>query len=89
MGASRGFRFSTDDRRAAAEELAREEDETLTAAEILATPFFLIGTLDQIAAQILRNRDRYGFTYYTVHEPFGEEFAPVIERVRALDTAPG
>jgi alkanesulfonate monooxygenase SsuD/methylene tetrahydromethanopterin reductase-like flavin-dependent oxidoreductase (luciferase family) len=50
----------TDDRRAVAEELARKDDETLSAAEILATPFLLIGTVDEIAAQILRNRDRYG-----------------------------
>jgi probable F420-dependent oxidoreductase len=74
----------TDDRRAVAGEMARKEDETLSAAEILATPFLLIGTVDEIAAQILRNRDRYGFTYYTVHDPFAEELAPVIERVRAL-----
>jgi probable F420-dependent oxidoreductase len=74
----------TDDRRAVAAELAGRDDETLSADEILATPFFLIGTVDEIAAQILRNRDRYGFTYYTVHEPFAQDLAPVIERVHSL-----
>jgi hypothetical protein len=34
----------------------------MSADEILATPFVLIGTIDQIAEQILRNRERYGFT---------------------------
>lgn len=32
--------------------------------------------------QIAVNRERYGFTYYSVHAPFAEEFAPVIERLR-------
>jgi hypothetical protein len=35
-----------------------------------------------VAAQLTANRQRYGFTYYTVHAPFAEEFAPVIERLR-------
>jgi probable F420-dependent oxidoreductase len=78
------FVKATGDRRAVAEELAREDDESLTAQEVMQTPYVLFGTVDEMAAQILRNRDRYGFTYYTVHGPFAEEFAPVIERVRSL-----
>ena len=35
-----------------------------------------------MADQALRNRDRYRFTYYTVHGPFREAFAPVVERLR-------
>jgi hypothetical protein len=72
----------TGDRRAAAEDLAKRYHHVLTREEILDTPFLLIGTIDEIAAQVLRNRDRYGFTYYTVHEPYLATFAPVIERVR-------
>lgn len=60
---------------------------TMTAEELLDTPFVLIGTVEQMAEQVLRNRERFGFTYYTVHGPYMEAFAPVIERVRALDTA--
>jgi probable F420-dependent oxidoreductase len=74
----------TGNRVAAAEKLVTEQGETMSAEELLATPFVLLGTVDEIAAQILRNRDRYGFTYYTVHAPFAEQFAPVIERVRDL-----
>jgi hypothetical protein len=33
----------------------------------------------------LRHRDRYGFTYYTVHEPYLDTFAPVIDRVRSME----
>jgi probable F420-dependent oxidoreductase len=76
----------TGNRLAAAEKFVREQDEPMTADELLDCPFVLLGTVDEIAEQILRNRDRYGFTYYTVHAPFAEEFAPVIARVRALAT---
>jgi probable F420-dependent oxidoreductase len=73
----------TDDRRAAAEELAEQYGPGMSALDVLQTPFLLIGTVDEIAAQVRAGRARYGFTYYTVHGPFAEEFAPVIERVRA------
>jgi probable F420-dependent oxidoreductase len=76
----------TDDRRKAAAGLAERYRGTVTAEEILENPFLFVGTIDELAGQIIRNRDRYGFTYYTVHEPFMDDFAPVIERVRALKT---
>jgi probable F420-dependent oxidoreductase len=75
----------TDDRRAVLAELAERGSDNMTADEIGETPYLLIGTVDEIAAQLLRNRERYGFTYYTVHAPYLEEFAQVIERVRALE----
>ena len=76
----------TGDRRSAAAGLAEQYRGTLTAGEILETPFLFVGTIQQMAEQILRNRDRYGFTYYTIHEPHLDDFAPVIERVRAMET---
>lgn len=75
----------TDDRHAAAAKLA-EQYGTTPPEEILQTPFVLIGTTEQMADQVLRNRDRYGFTYYTVHEPYRDTFARVAERVRAIST---
>jgi probable F420-dependent oxidoreductase len=75
----------TDDRRGVLAELAERGSDNMTADEIGETPYLLIGTADEIAAQLLRNRERYGFTYYTVHAPYLEEFAPVIERVRARE----
>jgi hypothetical protein len=36
-----------------------------------------------MAGQLVRNRDRYGFSYITVHEPYLEAFAPVIEHLRS------
>ena len=72
----------TDDREAAASGLAERFGNVMTAAEILAAPFVLVGTVAEMADQLRRNRDRYGFSYYTVHGPFREAFAPVIERLR-------
>lgn len=75
--------IETPDRRAAAAKLIEQYSQTMSEDELLDTPFVLVGTVEQMAEQILRNRERFGFTYYTVHAPFMEAFAPVIERVRA------
>ncbi|HEY2506992.1 MAG TPA: TIGR03621 family F420-dependent LLM class oxidoreductase [Streptosporangiaceae bacterium] len=83
----------TDDRAAVAEQIVAEARQTAenlgatddralpTLADVLATPYLLIGTADEIAAQLRASRERWGFSYVTVHEPFMREFAPVIERV--------
>lgn len=84
----------TDDRRAAAEALVAEHrrefeklgvadaEAVITVAETLESPFVLIGTADEIATQLRRSRDRWGYSYITVHEPYMRAFAPVIERLR-------
>ena len=76
----------TGDRRKEAADLAEQYRGTVTAEEILENPFLFVGTIEEMTEQIIRNRDRYGFTYYTVHEPYLDAFAPVIERVRATET---
>lgn len=85
----------TDDRHAAAEKLvaedrrdseaagATDERALLTVEETLETPFLLIGTVDEIAAQLRASRERWGYSYITVHEPYMRTFAPVIERLRS------
>jgi probable F420-dependent oxidoreductase len=85
----------TDDRYAAAEKLvaedrrdfeaagATDERALLTVEETLETPFLLIGTVDEIAAQLRASRERWGYSYITVHEPYMRTFAPVIERLRS------
>src|SRR5215475_3551479 len=75
----------TGDRRQAAADLAEQYRGTVTAKEVLDNPFLFVGTIEEMAGQIIRNRDRYGFSYYTVHEPYLDAFAPVIDRVRALE----
>lgn len=71
----------TNDRRATAARLAAEDGD-MSVDEMLETPFMLIGTATQIAEQMRANRERYGFTHITVHEPFLDVFGPVIEHLR-------
>jgi probable F420-dependent oxidoreductase len=85
----------TDDRRAAAQDMVEEDrrhfesmgstdgQALLTVDETLETPFLLIGTIDEIAAQLRASRERWGYSYITVHEPYMRVFAPVIERLRS------
>ena len=71
----------TPDRRAAAARIAAEDDLNLTTDQVLKTPYLLIGTVPEIAAQLEERRDRFGFTYLTVHDPYMAALAPVIERL--------
>ncbi|MCU1393787.1 MAG: putative oxidoreductase [Ilumatobacteraceae bacterium] len=70
----------TTDRRAAAEGFCTEVP-GLTLDDALTTPFLLLGTHDEIAAQIVEARRRWGISYFTVRSL--DDFAPVIERLRA------
>lgn len=77
----------TGDRCAVAERLAGEDDDYLVigdAEEALRTPFLLIGTEEEIARQILDDRERYGFSAITVQRPHMEVLGPIIARVRSL-----
>jgi probable F420-dependent oxidoreductase len=70
----------TQNRRSAAEELTRRWTQ-LSAEEILASPYVLIGTVDQIVEDIKARRERWGISYYVVQEPFLDAFAPVVARL--------
>ncbi|MBD0839918.1 LLM class F420-dependent oxidoreductase [Streptomyces sp. TRM68416] len=72
----------TDDRRAAAEKLLKQLGMGISVEDALETPYLLIGTVDEIAEQLVTNRERYGFSYITVHQPYIEAFAPVIDKLR-------
>lgn len=66
----------TDDRRAAARQLTSRWPQ-LSADEFLQSPYVLIGTDEQMMADLHARRDRWGISYYTIPEPFMEAFAPV------------
>ena len=72
----------TDDRRAAAADLLIRFESEMPVEEPLETPFLLIGTHAQMAEQLRASRERYGFSYVTVHEPYYEAFEPVVELMR-------
>ncbi|MBV8737877.1 MAG: LLM class F420-dependent oxidoreductase [Alphaproteobacteria bacterium] len=70
-----------DDRRRAAEELARHWNQ-LSPDEILESPFVLVGTIDQMVKDLLVRRERWGFSYFTIFEPYLSAFAPVVDQLR-------
>ncbi|MGI5373736.1 LLM class F420-dependent oxidoreductase [Streptomyces sp. CA-251387] len=76
------FVLETDDREAAVQPLM-ERVPYLTADQVLELPIGLVGTVEEMTAQVLAQRERYGFTYLTVLEPSMEAFAPVMARLRA------
>ena len=70
----------TNDRRKAAEELTSRWTQ-LSADELLQSPYVLIGTIEQIAEDLQVRRQRWGISYYTVHEPYMDTFAPIIAQL--------
>jgi probable F420-dependent oxidoreductase len=73
----------TEDRRAAAADLISKFGSEMTVEDALETPFLLIGTPEQMAEQLRASRERYGFSYVTVHDPYYEAFEPVVELMRS------
>jgi hypothetical protein len=68
----------TRDRRAAAEKEAKESSGSLTTEEALESPFLLFGTEEEIAADLLHRRQRFGISYFTVFESAMESRAPLV-----------
>jgi len=71
----------TDDRRAAAECLARRRGWEASADDVLAMPSVLIGTVDQICDDLRRRRAEHGISYVVLHDSELEEAAPIVERL--------
>ena len=70
----------TDDRRQAAEDLARSWT-ALSADEILDSPYALIGTVDEMVEDLEARRRRWNISYILTHEPYLEALAPVVARL--------
>ena len=70
----------TDHRRIAAEDLAHRWPQ-LSPADILQSPYVLLGSVDQIVEDLQRRRECWGFSYYVVFERDMETFAPVVARL--------
>ncbi|AOR35658.1 F420-dependent oxidoreductase [Streptomyces fodineus] len=60
-----------------------ERQPQLTLDDALALPIVLAGPLEDVVARVRAQRERFGFSYLTVLEPYMEAFAPVLERLRA------
>jgi probable F420-dependent oxidoreductase len=70
----------TDDRRQAAGDLARRWPQ-LTPAEILESPYVLVGTIDQQVEDLQARRERWGISYPVVFERDMDALAPVVARL--------
>jgi probable F420-dependent oxidoreductase len=66
-----------EDRKRAVEELTRHWSQ-LTPEEFLETPHLLIGTVEQMIEQLRAVRQRWGFSYFTIFEPYLSALAPVV-----------
>ena len=53
----------------------------LSAEQILASPHFLVGTIDQVVADLQMRRERYGISYITVFGDSVDTFSPVVARL--------
>jgi alkanesulfonate monooxygenase SsuD/methylene tetrahydromethanopterin reductase-like flavin-dependent oxidoreductase (luciferase family) len=69
----------TDDRKDAAQVLGKRLG--MTAEQILASPYCLVGTIEQICSMVKSLREAYGISYLTVFEEDMEAFAPVVARL--------
>ena len=73
----------TDDRPAAVAELARRM-EGAPPEMIERSPFFLVGSLAEMRAQLLRTRETFGVSYFNVRGDHIEAFAPLARELAAL-----
>ncbi len=71
----------TDDRDEAAQRVAGIAP-GLDAASVIAAPYALVGTIDQLADEVEMHRERWGITSYVVRAGALDLIAPLIERLR-------
>ena len=72
----------TDDRRQAAEQYIREHGwDGISVDQVLSMPSVFIGTIDQMADDMLARRDQYGFSYYVVADDQRDTLAPLVARL--------
>jgi probable F420-dependent oxidoreductase len=69
----------TANRSASAEEAARPRG--LTSEQVLASPYFQVGSVDTIADNLWSLRERFGISYFCVFPHDVDEFAPVVAKL--------
>lgn len=79
-----GFRtvIVTENRQQVAEQNARERAATgVTPEQVLADPYLLIGTVEQMVETLERRREQFGISYLQVFFQHIDTFAPVVARL--------
>ncbi len=79
------FVIVTDDRAGTAETIAAslppDPDADLNAEGILASPFVLIGSTDEICTTIRDRRERWGLSYYVFNDDTIDAVAPIVAQL--------
>jgi probable F420-dependent oxidoreductase len=70
----------SDHRQTSAEQVASQFG--VTREQVLASPYYPIGSVDSIVEQLLALRERFGVSHFTVFPEDREAFAPVVARLR-------
>jgi hypothetical protein len=52
--------------------------------QVLASPDYLLGTVEQITEQLVTQRERYGISRVTVYQDALEGFAPVVAQLAGV-----
>lgn len=53
----------------------------ISEAQVMATPFLLAGSAEQISEELWAARERYGISYIVIWEDYMEQFAPVVAQL--------
>ncbi|MBO0779705.1 MAG: LLM class F420-dependent oxidoreductase [Ktedonobacteraceae bacterium] len=70
------------DRQQAAEQYIRESGRSdITAEQLLANPYMLIGSVEQLTERLQRQREQFGISYVVIDADYMEVFAPVVARL--------
>ncbi len=67
--------------RGRAEQLTTRLFPSLTVEDVLTTPYLMVGTVDGLVDRLLEQRERWGFSHYTVRTDAIEAMAPVVARL--------
>jgi hypothetical protein len=78
--------YVTDDRAWAAEQVLKHhvygsDAEGLTHEQVLSSPDYLLGTVEQISEQLVSQRERHGISRVTVYQNDLDTFAPVVAQL--------
>lgn len=70
----------TDRRKEALEQIAQQFP--LPFEMLASLPFILVGTVEEIIAQIQSHREKYGISYFLVFDQYMEQFTPVVSALK-------
>lgn len=71
----------TDDPAGTAETIRQRSLPSLAADDVLSTPYLLIGTVEDLIEKLLEQRERWGFSHYTVRPEALGQLEPVIDEL--------